>query len=192
MIVSPPFSCYVTCFFAFLYLHSYFHFQLALDSLLTYQLNYPSISSRPTVIYRSLSFPPQPLELTVAMATSDLDQLLEMGFDKERAQIAVTKTGGRKLLFRPNDFIDVVNTNKSKEPSNGWKRTRTNHSTRSRLLHRISKKRKKAPLFSQVKKPAVWCATNAARSSGAMRRQNFTLPSLSMLISPNRLRRLHP
>jgi hypothetical protein len=29
---------------------------------------------------------------------SDLDQLIEMGFDKERAQLAVTKTGGRKSL----------------------------------------------------------------------------------------------
>ncbi|EAW10160.1 putative UBX domain protein [Aspergillus clavatus NRRL 1] len=28
------------------------------------------------------------------MATSDLDQLIEMGFDKERAQLAVAKTGG--------------------------------------------------------------------------------------------------
>ncbi|KAJ5673917.1 UBX domain protein [Penicillium macrosclerotiorum] len=30
---------------------------------------------------------------------SDLDQLIEMGFDKERAQLAVSKTGGRKLFF---------------------------------------------------------------------------------------------
>jgi uncharacterized UBP type Zn finger protein len=30
---------------------------------------------------------------------SDLDQLIEMGFDKERAQLAVTKTGGRKSLI---------------------------------------------------------------------------------------------
>jgi UBX domain-containing protein 1/4 len=28
------------------------------------------------------------------MATSDLDQLVEMGFDKEKAQMAVKKTGG--------------------------------------------------------------------------------------------------
>jgi hypothetical protein len=27
---------------------------------------------------------------------SDLDQLLDMGFDKERAEIAVERTGGRK------------------------------------------------------------------------------------------------
>lgn len=30
------------------------------------------------------------------MATSDLDQLIEMGFDKERAELAVKKSGGRK------------------------------------------------------------------------------------------------
>lgn len=29
------------------------------------------------------------------MTTSDLDQLIEMGFDKERAEMAVSKTGGR-------------------------------------------------------------------------------------------------
>lgn len=28
---------------------------------------------------------------------SDLDQLIEMGFDKERAEIAVSKNGGCKL-----------------------------------------------------------------------------------------------
>lgn len=32
---------------------------------------------------------------------SDLDQLIEMGFDKERAQLAVTKTGGCKFLTFP-------------------------------------------------------------------------------------------
>lgn len=30
------------------------------------------------------------------MATSDLDQLIEMGFDKDRAELAVKKNGGRK------------------------------------------------------------------------------------------------
>lgn len=30
------------------------------------------------------------------MATSDLDQLVEMGFDKERAQMAVAKSGGSR------------------------------------------------------------------------------------------------
>jgi len=29
------------------------------------------------------------------MATSDLDQLIAMGFDKERSEMAVKKTGGR-------------------------------------------------------------------------------------------------
>lgn len=32
---------------------------------------------------------------------SDLDQLIEMGFDKERAQLAVTTTGGCKFLPFP-------------------------------------------------------------------------------------------
>lgn len=32
---------------------------------------------------------------------SDLDQLIEMGFDKERAQLAVGKTGGCKLTPKP-------------------------------------------------------------------------------------------
>lgn len=30
---------------------------------------------------------------------SDLDQLIEMGFDGERAQLAVGKTGGCECLF---------------------------------------------------------------------------------------------
>ena len=32
------------------------------------------------------------------MATSDLDQLLDMGFDKDKAQMAVEKAGGRKQV----------------------------------------------------------------------------------------------
>lgn len=33
------------------------------------------------------------------MASSDLDQLIEMGFEQERAQLAVKKGGGRMCLF---------------------------------------------------------------------------------------------
>jgi hypothetical protein len=36
------------------------------------------------------------------MAISDLDQLLDMGFDKERAEIAVKKSGGCKCLLAVN------------------------------------------------------------------------------------------
>jgi hypothetical protein len=32
------------------------------------------------------------------MASSDLDVLVDMGFDKERADMAVKKTGGRKFV----------------------------------------------------------------------------------------------
>lgn len=32
------------------------------------------------------------------MATSDLDQLLMMGFDKERSEMALKDTGGRKYI----------------------------------------------------------------------------------------------
>jgi len=31
------------------------------------------------------------------MAPSDLDQLVMMGFDKERSELALKKSGGRKL-----------------------------------------------------------------------------------------------
>lgn len=34
--------------------------------------------------------------------TSDLDQLIDMGFEKERAQLAVSKTGGRKSIPADN------------------------------------------------------------------------------------------
>lgn len=33
------------------------------------------------------------------MASSDLDVLVDMGFDKERADMAVKKTGGRKFVY---------------------------------------------------------------------------------------------
>lgn len=35
---------------------------------------------------------------------SDLDTLLDMGFDKERAEIAVKKTGGRKSHISDDSF----------------------------------------------------------------------------------------
>lgn len=38
------------------------------------------------------------------MAPSDLDQLIEMGFDKERAELAVTKSGGRRC----SDILPLV------------------------------------------------------------------------------------
>jgi hypothetical protein len=34
-------------------------------------------------------------EHTPKMSTSDLDQLIEMGFEPERSKLAVKKTGGR-------------------------------------------------------------------------------------------------
>src|SRR6267378_2102312 len=34
------------------------------------------------------------------MTTSDVDQLIDMGFDRDRAQLAVSKTGGRTYLYR--------------------------------------------------------------------------------------------
>jgi hypothetical protein len=33
------------------------------------------------------------------MASSDLDVLVDMGFEKERADMAVKKTGGRKFSY---------------------------------------------------------------------------------------------
>jgi len=35
------------------------------------------------------------------MATSDLNMLLDMGFEKERAELAVKKTGNRNSLYSP-------------------------------------------------------------------------------------------
>lgn len=41
---------------------------------------------------------------------SDLDQLIEMGFDKERAELAVKKTGGRKLSH-PMTYACIIPSN---------------------------------------------------------------------------------
>jgi hypothetical protein len=37
------------------------------------------------------------------MVQSDLDLLLDMGFEKARAEIAVKKTGGRKLILNDSE-----------------------------------------------------------------------------------------
>lgn len=39
------------------------------------------------------------------MATSDLNMLLDMGFEKERAEMAVKKTGGRKSSLPSSDIF---------------------------------------------------------------------------------------
>jgi UBX domain-containing protein 1/4 len=37
------------------------------------------------------------------MAATDLEQLIEMGFDKERAELAVKSTGGCQLFLKMPD-----------------------------------------------------------------------------------------
>lgn len=66
--------------------------------------NFAGLSTSDSVFYKAFintlsirSLVPEHTSTVFTMA-SDLDQLIEMGFDKERAQLAVTKTGGRKSL----------------------------------------------------------------------------------------------
>lgn len=47
------------------------------------------------------------LFLTFKMTVSDLEQLLEMGFDKERAELAVSKTGGRAFFFLSENGVFI-------------------------------------------------------------------------------------
>lgn len=51
---------------------------------------------------------------------SDLDQLIEMGFDKERAQLAVTKTGGCKSLTPRHSLGLLVLTGCSVQGALEW------------------------------------------------------------------------
>lgn len=39
---------------------------------------------------------------------SDLEQLIEMGFDKERAQLAVSKTGGSRFTPRQRSAVSYL------------------------------------------------------------------------------------
>lgn len=52
------------------------------------------LSSTSSIRNYTLSSTQQP---TNRMASTDLEQLIDMGFDKERAELAVKKTGGRKF-----------------------------------------------------------------------------------------------
>lgn len=45
------------------------------------------------------------------MASTDLEQLLEMGFEKERAELAVKKTGGRKSSHESISYILMLTAN---------------------------------------------------------------------------------
>jgi len=40
------------------------------------------------------------------MANSDLDILLDMGFDKARADIAIKKPGGREFMLSSRGFLE--------------------------------------------------------------------------------------
>jgi len=53
----------------------------------------PSTTANPISLFAPQQTPLSP-NITANMA-SDLETLLDMGFDKERAEIAVKKTGGR-------------------------------------------------------------------------------------------------
>lgn len=49
------------------------------------------------------------------MGSSDLDQLIEMGFDKERAELAVAKSGGRTYF---PVHVCCSNFNRPRTPTN--------------------------------------------------------------------------
>lgn len=44
---------------------------------------------------------------------SDLEQLIDMGFDKERVELAISKTGGRKSSSIENIRYNLANTSDS-------------------------------------------------------------------------------
>jgi hypothetical protein len=70
-----------------------------------------------------------PIWLFFKMATSDLDMLIDMGFDAERAKIAVKKTGSRTSYAHTTRLLIIV---QSRTPSIGWATTRTGPLTRSK------------------------------------------------------------
>jgi hypothetical protein len=41
------------------------------------------------------------------MAASDLDQLVMMGFDKERSEMAIKETGGCKSIVAPSTITGI-------------------------------------------------------------------------------------
>lgn len=57
--------------------------------------NYPALLRFTPSSHSSHLQPPHTF-LRLKMGTTDLEQLIDMGFDKQRAEMAVKKTGGRK------------------------------------------------------------------------------------------------
>lgn len=68
------------------------------------------------------------------MAPSDLEQLLEMGFEKDRAEIAVKNSGGRTHTIRQTFHLPVLISTQYKVLSNGSNLTKTSRWRRSRTL----------------------------------------------------------
>lgn len=145
----------------------------------------PSKDEPFTPLLRLYHLTPSELTASVTMASSDLDQLIEMGFDKERSEIAVKKGNGSMLLSSPatvcRPLTVFCNALQFKVLSNGWKQTRISH------WRKLKKRRARRALhFSRERKLAAWCATSVARSSGAMHRPSFTRLNPNTLTSPNR------
>lgn len=111
---------------------------------------------------------------------SDLDTLLDMGFEKARAEIAVKKSGGRK--FERHIKNALANPSQCRVLSSGSRTIRTSPSKRFKLLllpmRRMKMKMRRQPRsrsWSLVRQSLSY-ATNAARSSETRTWLAITLP----------------
>ena len=77
------------------------------DYLLTH-INQPDLipSNFPPTLLGNETVPDYKKDQPYIMATSDLDQLVMMGFDKERSEMALKASGGRKRTCSLPSFID--------------------------------------------------------------------------------------
>lgn len=115
---------------------------------------------------------------------SDIDNLVDMGFDREKATLAMKKAGNCMIIHLKTGPLHILTPCQWELPSTGSVTTPTNPSKNSRKQRRMEL----ASWFSLASRHEACSAKTAARSSGAWQPQSSMptrrmYPPLSHLLS---------
>ena len=102
---------------------------------------------------------------------SDIDNLVDMGFDREKATLAMKKAGNCMIIHLKTGPLHILTPCQWELPSTGSVTTPTNPSKNSR---KTKARRSHRCHYSLASKPEVYSAKTAARSLDQLPKQSFT------------------